>query len=167
MRARLLLPLVLLTASGCDAEAVRRAPGIGDPAPEYSSTTLEGGEASLASLRGEVVLLNVWATWCPPCREEIPALQALHEEHAGRGLRVVGVSIDGRGERESIRAFLAGFGVSYDIWHDPDERVSGVFRTQGVPTTVLIDREGTLRWRHVGPVTADDPELLRQIEASL
>ncbi len=151
----------LIGLTACGEEGIPRGAVVGSPAPEYSATALDGEAVSLADHEGRVVLLNVWATWCPPCREEIPALQELHERYVARGLDVVGVSIDGRGERDNIPAFLDGFGVSYPIWLDPAERVTSVFRTQGVPTTFLIGRDGTLLWRHVGPVTADHAELNR------
>lgn len=160
--------LALLGSSGCGAEGPARPPMVGDVVPDYAATELrESGAVSLAGLRGKVVLLNVWATWCPPCREEIPVLQALHEAHAAEGLEVVGVSVDAAGEAAAVARFADRFGVTYPIWLDPQERVSSVFRTTGVPTTLLIDRDGTLLWRHVGPVKADDPQLTSLIRESL
>mgnify|MGYP006171612107 CR=1 FL=1 len=102
---------------------VPRAPEVGSLAPEYSAVTMAGDSASIAQHQGEVVLLNVWATWCLPCREEIPALQRLHERFGEQGLRVVGVSVDAPGEQASVRDFAESFGVSYDIWLDPAEQV--------------------------------------------
>lgn len=113
------------------------------------------------------MLLNVWATWCFPCREEIPVLQALHEQFASRGLELVGVSVDARGQEAAVRQFVRDFGMTYSLWHDPDERVQSTFLAVGVPATYLIDREGILRWRHVGPVRAGDSILLRAIELAL
>ena len=158
---------VLPLAAGCGGEGPRRAVELGAPAPEYAAVSLAGDSVSLAGLRGKVVLLNVWATWCAPCREEIPVLQDLHELHAPRGLEVVGVSVDARGETETVRSFAGDFGVTYPIWLDPDERVASLFRTIGVPSTFLIDRDGTLIWRHLGPVLADDPQLTRLLEQAL
>jgi cytochrome c biogenesis protein CcmG, thiol:disulfide interchange protein DsbE len=159
--------VVMGIAAACGAEGVPRAVAVGEPAPEFAATDLGGDPVSLGEHEGRLVLLNVWATWCPPCREEIPALQELSDRHAARGLDVIGVSIDSRGEQENIRTFLDGFGVSYAIWLDPAERVTSVFRTQGVPTTFLIGRDGTLLWRHVGPVTADHAELNRLLREHL
>lgn len=167
-RALLLSSLVMLLTSACGVEGPPRAAVVGDVVPDYGATQLrDSSQASLADLRGRVVLLNVWATWCPPCREEIPVLQALHEEHASEGLEVVGVSVDAAGEAADVARFADRFGVTYPIWLDPQERVSSVFRTTGVPTTLLIGRDGTLLWRHLGPVRADDPELTRLIAESL
>jgi cytochrome c-type biogenesis protein len=136
-------------------------------APEYSAVTLEGDTLSLASYRGEVVLLNLWATWCPPCREEMPYLQILHEKNAGRGFQVVGVSIDAAGEEQGIRSFLDEHRITFPIWLDPDDRASFVFRAIGVPASFLIDRDGQITWKLLGPVSREDTTLTRAIEVAL
>ena len=156
-----------LALAACDAPAIERAPEVGAIAPEYSAVTLAGDSVSLADLKGEVVLLNVWATWCIPCQEEIPALQRLHEQYSGQGLRIVGVSVDARGEEQNVEEFAESFGVGYDVWLDPAERVISTFRVLGVPNTYLIDREGRVLWKHIGPVVDDDPKLLTEIRAAL
>jgi DsbE subfamily thiol:disulfide oxidoreductase len=155
--------LILLAACG---EARGRAPAVGKPAPEFAAVALEGGKpVSLQGLRGRPVLLNVWATWCHPCRQEIPALQKIHKTRPG--LEVVGVSIDEPGQDDEIRAFLRQYGATYPIWLDPDDRASSTFATVGVPTTFLIGADGTILWKHVGPVTAEDPVLGRALDAAL
>jgi cytochrome c biogenesis protein CcmG, thiol:disulfide interchange protein DsbE len=164
---RVLAVVALLAVAACGEDGIPRGPIVGNPAPDFAAIDLSGDSVALRDHSGRLVLLNVWATWCPPCREEIPALQELHERHAAQGLDVVGVSIDSRGEQENVRGFLDGFGVTYPIWLDPAERVTSVFRTQGVPTTFLIGRDGTLLWRHVGPVTADHAELNRLLQEHL
>lgn len=154
---------------GCqrDDTATARAPEIGKPAPGYRAISLTGDSVSLSDARGRVLLLNVWATWCHPCRQEIPVLQAMHERYASQGLAIVGVSVDARGEEATIREFARDFGMTYDLWHDADERVQSTFLAIGVPATFLIDRAGILRWRHIGPVRADDPTLLGELERAL
>jgi thiol-disulfide isomerase/thioredoxin len=144
-----------------------RPPEIGQPAPAYQTVSLAGDSVSLAQKRGRVVLLNVWATWCHPCRDEIPILQALHERYAPRGLDLVGVSVDAHGEEATIRDFARDFKMTYPLWLDPDERVQSTFLAIGVPATFLIDREGVLRWRHVGPVRANDSTLVHALERAL
>ena len=157
---------IAIGLAACSAD--RTLPGsVGTPVPAYGAVALAGDSIALADLRGQVVLLNVWATWCHPCREEIPALQRLHERMADSGLRIVGVSVDAGGEGERVAAFAREFGVTYDIWLDPDDRVSDTFYTLGVPTTLLIDRAGVVRWRHTGPVKDTDPVLLRALDAAL
>jgi peroxiredoxin len=159
------VPVLLACATNDDATP--RAPELGRPAPDYRAVTLSGDSVSLAQMRGRVVLLNVWATWCHPCRDEIPVLQALHERYASAGLSLVGVSVDARGEEDTIREFATDFNMTYPVWLDPDERVQSTFLAIGVPATFLIDRSGMLRWRHVGPVQANDATLMRELERAL
>jgi cytochrome c biogenesis protein CcmG, thiol:disulfide interchange protein DsbE len=167
VKIRRILTLALLAgATGCGDVAIGRVE-IGQPAPVYGARTLACDSVHLADLRGQVVLLNVWATWCPPCREEMPDLQEIYERHSARGLEIVGVSVDARNEREAVRRFVEEYQLTFTIWHDPDDAVGGRFRVIGVPSTFLIGRDGVLLWRHVGPVTADDPALNRMLEDAL
>lgn len=159
--------LAVLLACRADDDRSARPPEIGKPAPDYQAVSLTGDSVSLADARGRVVLLNVWATWCHPCREEIPVLQALHERYGSRGLDLVGVSVDARGQEGAIRNFATDFRMTYALWLDPDERVQSTFLAIGVPATFLIDRNGILRWRHVGPVRANDSTLVRELERAL
>jgi cytochrome c biogenesis protein CcmG/thiol:disulfide interchange protein DsbE len=140
---------------------------IGAPAPAYAAETLAGMPISLDSLRGRVVLLNVWATWCHPCREEIPQLEALHKAHQANGLEVVGVSIDAAGTSDGVKTFMRDFQMTYPVWLDPDERVSARFLTIGVPESFLIDRGGVIRWRKIGPIQPADSSLRRAITQAL
>jgi cytochrome c-type biogenesis protein len=140
---------------------------VGKPAPEYAAQTLDGQRAALVALKGKVVLLNVWATWCHPCRDEIPQLEALHQQHRGAGLEVIGVSIDAAGTEEGIRSFMRDFRMTYPIWYDPDERVTATFLTVGVPETFLIDRAGVIRWRKIGPIERGDSTLSSAIARAL
>ena len=140
---------------------------VGAPAPSYRTTSLAGDSVSLAAHRGKVVLLNVWATWCHPCRREIPELQAIHERYQVRGLELVGVSVDADGSDDAIRAFMQEFRMTFPVWRDPDERVSAQFLVVGVPATFLIDREGVLRWRKTGPIAPNDSSLASAIERAL
>jgi cytochrome c-type biogenesis protein len=142
----------------------RAGVALADQAPAYSAAMLDGtGEMSLDDLRGEVVLLNGWATWCQPCREEMPLLQTLQDEYGDQGLRVVGVSID-RGEAgEKITQFANETGVNFTLLHDPKNTFSRTFRTSGVPETVLIGRDGELLYRWKGPLegSAADREAIQ------
>jgi cytochrome c-type biogenesis protein len=152
-------------AAGAASETPRVA--IGAPAPAYRTIALGGDSVSLEQQRGKVVLLNVWATWCHPCRAEIPELQAIHAKYASRGLALVGVSVDNDGADDDIRAFTQEFKMSYPIWRDPDERVSAQFMLVGVPATFLIDRQGILRWRKTGPIAPGDTSLSAAIDRAL
>lgn len=161
--------LFALALLGCSS-AERAMPArvdIGLPAPAYVSQTLEGDSISLASLRDKVVLLNVWATWCHPCRTEIPELRAIQARYKDRGLELVGVSVDAEGNDEGIREFMKEFEMQYPVWRDPGEQVSTQFLVIGVPATFLIDRKGILRWRKTGPIAPNDTSLANAIERAL
>jgi peroxiredoxin len=168
MRRMMLLALVV-GAAACGQEADRfRAPGIGDPAPPgYGAPVLGGDTLRLVQLRGDPVMLNVWATWCPPCREEMPGLQALHERYGGRGLQVVAVSIDSRGSEPTIEAFLQEYGVTFTILHDVAEDISTQFRTPGVPATFLLDRDGIIVHRWIGKFDPMADDVTARVEALL
>ena len=140
---------------------------VGLPVPAYATLALGGDSVSLAKQQGKVVLLNIWATWCHPCRAEIPELVALHARFRERGLELIGVSIDTDGSDDAIRAFMKDYHMTFPIWRDPDERVSTLFLAVGVPATFLIDKGGILRWRHTGPIAPNDTSLTAAIERSL
>jgi cytochrome c biogenesis protein CcmG, thiol:disulfide interchange protein DsbE len=156
-----------LAAGACGEAAPPESSTGREPAPAYAAVTLDGDSVSLAGLRGQAVLLNVWATWCAPCRVEIPELQHLHEELGDRGLRVVGVTVDSRAAMNDVRRFMDEFGMTYDVWWDPDHRVLNAFGGAGVPLTVLMDRDGLVEWRHLGMFERGDPDLLAALERVL
>ena len=167
-----LLPLLASANLACDAapdSASIRALQTGNVAPEYAAATLAGDTISLSALRGNAVMLNVWATWCIPCRDEMPALEALHRELADDGLRIIGVSIDAAGMDGDIKQFVNDHNLTFTILHDPAERVSRVFRTRAVPETYLFDRKGQLVRRWIGkfdPLSADARrDVARALEA--
>lgn len=151
---------------GCEAN---QPPGaVGSRMLSYAAPTLEGDTVDVTALREEaVVLLNVWATWCAPCRREIPELQELQRRWGADGLRVVGVSVDAPGSEDDVARFLEAFDVDYTILLDPRTDIAGLLGVVGMPTTVLIDRRGVIRWRHLGAVTADDPALLDALRSAL
>lgn len=150
---RLLVPLALLSVTaalliGLLAPADQEARvGEGAPAPAYTAPTVDGTVAvrTLSDLRGDVVLLNVWATWCPPCLEEMPTMQRLWEAYGDRGLRVIAISIDDTGAGGLIREFATTHGLTFEILHDPAATVMDVFQASGVPQSFLIDRAGRIR----------------------
>ncbi len=140
---------------------------VGYPVPAYSTVSLDGDSVSLAAQKGKVVLVNIWATWCHPCRDEIPELIAIRERFSGRGLELIGVSVDTDGTDDAIRTFMKDYRMTFPIWRDPDERISNLFLAVGVPATFLIDKQGVLRWRKVGPIAPNDTSLSGAIERAL
>lgn len=155
------------TDTGAPAAPRASTVEVGKPAPTYEATTLDGAKTSLGALRGKVVLLNVWATWCVPCREEVPYLESLYQKQSARGLEIVGVSVDARGSESAIGDFRRDFKMTYPIWLDPDQNVQALYRALGVPASYLIDRDGVLRWQKLGAIRADDPMLIQALELAL
>lgn len=150
--------------SACALNENSGPPRVGEPAREYEATTLEGEEVTLASLRGDVVLLNLWATWCTPCRMETPYLQSIYEEYRNDGFRIVGISMDTGDAADDVAMFVDEFDVTYTILHDPQMRGMELYQVLGLPATFLIDREGVLRWMRYGPIPEDDPDFLAALE---
>jgi len=136
------------------------------PAPAFALEDLSGGPLSNDALKGTVVLLDFWATWCAPCRKSMPGLQALHDEYAARGFRVVGVSIDEDG-RDKVAAYVAGRKLTYPIALDAKANPAWeAFRVKAVPAAYLIDREGRSVAQWTG-AAADARELRSRIESLL
>lgn len=138
--------------------------GVGTRVPAYSATTLDGQPVSLASLSGKVVLLNVWATWCTPCRVEMPALQRLHQQLQSEGLEVVAVSVDTPPGMLSptgqfggdVKAYVDAMGLSFTVLHDPARSIEELFLVQGLPTTFIIDQHGRILQKVIGARAWDD-----------
>jgi thiol-disulfide isomerase/thioredoxin len=137
------------------------------PAPAYRATSLAGDSVSLSRLAGRPVLLNIWATWCVPCREEVPYLVQLYDRYREAGLEIVGVSLDAPGAEQQIRDFAGEMSMDYPIWLDPGHRATSTFLAVGVPASYLVDRRGILRWRQVGVLRAGNAEFLEALDAAL
>lgn len=160
--------LFLFAASCVGAGADLRPPRTGDVAPDFEALALEGGATvSLADFRGNPVLVNLWATWCGPCRFETPYLESVYKEYQDRGLRIAGISVDSRASLEAVQAFLADNGVTYDILLDPDMISTDVFAAIGLPASFLIDSQGVIVFTRLGPILEDDPEFLAALESAL
>jgi cytochrome c biogenesis protein CcmG, thiol:disulfide interchange protein DsbE len=126
--------------------------------PTWSTETLDGGTIGSDALRGRVVLVNVWATWCLPCRAEMPLLEAMYQRHRNAGFTLVGLSVD-RGPESDVRAFLAERGITYPVAIVPDEFVRVFGEVRGYPTSFLIDRAGVVRHAVIGPLAPATLEL--------
>jgi peroxiredoxin len=126
---------------------------VGSRAPEFQARTLTDSATakSLGDYRGQVVLLNIWATWCLPCRTEMPSIEALHREYGPRGLRVVAVSVDDPGSERAVRQFARELGLTFEILHDPQQGTTRNYQITGYPETFIIARDGTIRRKMIGP----------------
>jgi cytochrome c biogenesis protein CcmG, thiol:disulfide interchange protein DsbE len=137
---------------------------VGDPAPATALPRLEGnGEGSLRDYRGRWVLVNFWASWCIPCKEEAPALEEFQRRHGGPKFTVVG--IDSRDLTDDGRAFVRSYALSYPQLRDGDGDIAHDFGTTGVPENYLVDPNGKVRWLLRGPV--DEEYLRTQVEPFL
>jgi peroxiredoxin len=124
------------------------APAAGSPAPDFTLPTADGRNLRLQELRGQVVLLNFWATWCGPCREEMPQLDKLHAKYRTSGFTLLGVNIDD--DPHAATALAAKLGLGFPVLLDVDKRVSKLYELGTMPSTVLIDRDGRVRYVHRG-----------------
>jgi len=135
--------------------------------PEIAFTDGDGKPKSLADFAGKVVLLNIWATWCVPCREEMAMLDKLEAELGGKDFQVVAVNTD-RGGGDKPKAFLAETGATHlALYTDPSGKLFSKLKAVGMPTTLLLDREGREIGRLVGPADWDSPEALALIKAAI
>ncbi len=131
----------------------------GKPAPPFTFPLMTGGTASLADYRGKVVLVNVWATWCPPCIDEMPSLQNLYDQMKKEGVpfELLGVSIDALGA-DPVRKWVDRFGITFPILLDPRGTIKKLYRTTGVPETFVVDPKGILVQKIIGPRKWDEPK---------
>lgn len=120
---------------------------VGMEAPPMQGTTLVGPKRvkTLADYKGKVVLLNVWATWCGPCREEMPSMEKLYREFGPQGLEIVAVSVDDPGSDKTILQFAKEYGITFEILHDPDKVTAKHYQITGYPESFIIGKEGTIR----------------------
>lgn len=140
----------------------------GQQAPPFTLQRLDGGTLSLAQLRGKVVMLNVWATWCAPCRLEMPSMQRVYDEYHDDGLEIVAVAVDARpgvpqpdgSIKGLVSEFVEEYGLTFPILVDSMGDTQRLYGVSGLPTTFLIDRDGTIRVREVGGRYWDrDPQI--------
>ena len=162
-------------ASGHDAAVVvsaeeLRAAGLskvrdGIPFVDFDLESLQGGRVRLSSLKGSVVFLNFWATWCPPCREEMPSMERLYSKFAGVGLRIVAVDL--QESRRDVEAFVREFGLTFQVLLDPAGQVGSAYGVRGLPTTFLINRDGLLVAGRIGGQEWDTPAVTVVLEKLL
>ncbi|MBA2708848.1 MAG: TlpA family protein disulfide reductase [Gemmatimonadaceae bacterium] len=143
--------------------------GLGARAPGFEAVTLDSAPRmkSLADYRGNVLMINIWATWCAPCRIEMPSIQQLHDSYGSRGLKVVAVSIDDPGTEPQVRAFASQYNLTFEILHDPKSDISRKYQTTGYPETVIVGRDGIIRKKLLGATDWNSPQNRALIERLL
>lgn len=152
----LLIPFLLFGAA-CS----KRSPVVepGQAAPDFAMHDMAGNLVRLADLQGTVVLLNFWATWCPPCRDEVPSLVRLNAIMGGSGFRLLTVSIDGGGAA-TVESYFRMTGYRLPTIPDPDGRLAKLYGVTGIPETFILDRNGMVRKKIVGPIDWDSPDVV-------
>ena len=137
------------------------------PAPEYQAITLDNEAVSLTDYKGKVILVNLWATWCEPCRDEMPLLEDLSQTFSHTDFEVIGVSIDETGFEKKIQQILDSGEISYAIWLDPSNKFQFKFRTIGVPESFLIDRDGMIVHQWKGEFDPMSEETINIVESTI
>jgi cytochrome c biogenesis protein CcmG, thiol:disulfide interchange protein DsbE len=135
---------------------------IGDTAPDFTLPTLIADPTSVRDFRGHVVVVNFWATWCPPCVEEVPGLEKFAEQMRDQGVKVLGVSVDR--DDETLRRFVAQYRMSFTIARDPEQAVAGRYGTFQFPESYILDRDGRVAEKLIGAVDWQDPRLISFVQ---
>jgi cytochrome c biogenesis protein CcmG, thiol:disulfide interchange protein DsbE len=133
---------------------------LGTKAPDFKAYTLDSvpRQKTLADYRGKVLMINVWATWCLPCRVEMPSIEALNKEYAPKGLKIVAVSIDDPGTDSTIRAFVKQYGLTFEVLHDPQGKISEAYDITGYPETFIVGKDGVIRRKLMSATNWNAPE---------
>lgn len=167
-RLLLVLCCALMCAAGCSKESGKASPGAKPieqkPAPSINVVSLDDTQLQLDSLRGKVVLLNFWATWCPPCREEIPSMMKLNTAMAGKPFQMVCVSVD-EGGKKAVTDFFKNTGFSLPAYVDPTGQAPTTYGITGVPETFVIDKNGIIVKKVIGGLDWNSPEVLTFLES--
>lgn len=138
--------------------------GAGDAAPDFELPARGAGSFSLAQHRGQVVMINFWATWCGPCRKEMPLLEDIWRKYRTRGFTLVGVNVE-PDSKEAEQWLADNVSVSFPIAYDKDSKVSRLYEVSGMPSSVIIDRKGKVRYVHKGYRPGDENAYLDHIRA--
>ena len=136
------------------------------PAPGFTLQSLDGQQVSLASLKGKVVMVNFWATWCVPCRQEMPHLQALYERYNSLGFELLAVNVE-KDNAAGARKWLEETPVTFPVLFDPNNQVTKLYKVQTMPSTVMVARDGTMRFIHHGYKPGYEGEYQTQVRALL
>jgi peroxiredoxin len=153
------IPIILITLKekGSHSRFIRPLQE-GKPAPHFTFPDLDGRKVSLPDFRGKVVLVNIWATWCPPCRDEMPSMQKLYERFKGEHFEILAVNINADG-REAVAPFMQQMNLTFPALLDPKEKIRSLYGITGVPESFIVDREGILVNKVIGPMDWSSPKV--------
>jgi peroxiredoxin len=158
------------TWSGADAESQTPRPSssalaVGQQAPHFVARDLDGNAVALQEYHGHPVVLNFWATWCVPCRQELPVLQAAYAAYQEKGLVILAVNQDEDGNADAVRTYMANLGLAFRTLLDPDGKVATLYNVFLLPSTVFINASGSITATHIGPATL--PQIERYLAVLL
>jgi thiol-disulfide isomerase/thioredoxin len=166
MNVRNVMLAVVLSGAPLFAAAVSAAPDVGQPAPAFTLPVRGGGApVALSGLKGQVVMVNFWASWCGPCRQEFPLLDSIYKKYKSQGFTLLGLNVEP--DQKLAEGFLAQTPVSFPILFDAKSETSRLYGVNAMPTTFLVDRKGNLRWMHRAYKPGDENEYLDQVRALL
>jgi len=162
--------LISLTAWGQSMDTLREQAGVQalrEPTPivDFTLPDLQGNQVSLSAFKGKVVLLNFWATWCPPCRKEIPSMERLYKKYGDQGFEIVGVDL--QESHATVADFVKEFGMTYTVLLDNKGETGATYGARSIPTSYIIDRSGNAVSGVVGTKEWDSDEVTRYIQALL
>ena len=147
------MTIITLRQSQFTTQSITAPVKVDYPAPALSLTDLNGNPVALTDYLGQVVLVNMWATWCPPCREEMPTLEMFYRDYAPNGFVIVGLN-DGDAAVD-VRDFVTSYGLTFPVWLDPAYLSETAFATSNLPSSFVIDRTGQVRLQWVGAISRD------------
>jgi len=159
IKKTVLLLFVIALFFGCTNRSERTA----NAASDFILQDMDGRKVNLADFKGKPVLIDFWATWCPPCREAIPAIEKLHKTYSSKGLVVLGISLD-QGGWDDVKSFIAEYGITYPVLKGTEE-VAAQYKVRTIPTLIIVDKEGKIYKRYLG--FGDDQQLERDIKSVL
>jgi peroxiredoxin len=142
---------------------------VGKPAPDFAVAQAANGKGkvALSKLRGKVVLVDFWGTYCEPCKKSFPKLQDLHTKYAASGLRIVGISEDEADDKDHIPGFASTYGAKFAVGWDEDKSIAKSYKPETMPTSYLIDKNGVVRYAHVGYHDGEEVEVEKEIKELL
>ena len=161
--------LLLFMSLICSLTACSKAPQPpreGQAAPDFTLKDLAGRDVNLKALQGKVVLVNFWATWCPPCRSEVPSMVKLNAAMAGKPFQMLAVSID-EGGKEAVEDFFKRSGATLPVLLDTQQKISKIYGTTGVPETFVLDKHGIVLKKIVGAMDWNDPQVIDYLNTAM
>jgi len=158
--------MVLLTVISCGKQVTPSEAGtkaaVGEAAPDFVLASVDGKDVRLSDYRGRVVLLNFWATWCPPCRSEMPSIESLNRKMNGYDFVILAVSIDSF-KTSQLKNIVSPNHYTFTILHDPEQKVADIYLISGIPTTYIIDKDGVIVDKSIGAEYWDSKERIGQL----